>query len=116
NRFSQVVLAVNGDAVLKIKDMADVLSTEDYGFFNDCRYQRVVSVAVQASRPVDGMCYAVSIPRIENMPASTISFIDYIDPSRVPQDEGLLVVSGGGPEVTAEHLLADLHRLYDLKE
>src|SRR5437667_4366201 len=62
------------------------------------------------------MCYAVSIPRIENMTASTISFIDYIDPSRVPQGEGLLVVSGGGPEITAEQLLADPHRLYDLKE
>jgi protoporphyrinogen oxidase len=50
------------------------------------------------------------------MTASTISFIDYIDPSRVAPGEGLLVVTGGGREVTAEHLLADLRKLYKLQE
>ena len=116
NRFSNVVLAINGDAVLNIEGMSDLLAEEDQRFFSDCRYQRVVSVAVQTARPVDGMCYAVSIPRIENMTASTISFIDYIDPSRVPSGEGRLVASGGGPEVTSEKLLADLHKLYNLEE
>jgi hypothetical protein len=50
------------------------------------------------------------------MTASTISFIDYIDSSRVPPGEGLVVVTGGGREVTAEDLLADVHKLYELKE
>jgi protoporphyrinogen oxidase len=50
------------------------------------------------------------------MTASTISFIDYIDPARVPPGEGLLVITGGGREVTAEHLLADLHKLFELNE
>jgi protoporphyrinogen/coproporphyrinogen III oxidase len=113
--FSNVVMAVNGDAVLKIKGMADLLSEEDQKFFSDCHYQRVVNVAVRTARPVDGSCYAVSIPRIENMSVSTISFIDYIDPARVAEGEGLLVASGGGP-VTPEQLLADVHKLYDMKE
>jgi protoporphyrinogen/coproporphyrinogen III oxidase len=116
SEFSRVVVAVNGDAVLKINGMAELLTNEDRRFFTDCRYQRVVNLTVRTERPVDGKCYAVSIPRIENMTASTISFIDYIDPSRVPEGEGLLMVSGGGPEVRAEQLLADLHRLYELRE
>ena len=49
------------------------------------------------------------------MRASTISFIDYIDPSRVSPGEGLLVISGGG-SVTAEELMADLQQLYDIEE
>jgi len=113
--FSSVVLAVNGDAVLSIEGMADLLSEEDRGFFKQCRYEKVVSVAVRTAAPVDGSCYGVSIPRIENMKASTISFIDYIDPSRVSPGEGLLVISGGG-SVTAEELMADLHQLYDIEE
>ena len=114
-RFSNVVLAVNGDAVLKIPGLADLLSEEDRGFFNDCRYERVVSVGVRTARPVDGTCYGVSIPKVEKMRASTISFIDYIDPSRVSSGEGFLVVSGGG-SVSAEELLADLQKLYDVEE
>jgi protoporphyrinogen oxidase len=113
--FSRVVLAVNGDAVLSIQGMADLLSEEDREFFKQCRYEKVVSVTVRTAAPVDGSCYGVSIPRIENMKASTISFIDYIDPSRVSPGEGLLVISGGG-SVTAKELMADLHQLYDIGE
>jgi oxygen-dependent protoporphyrinogen oxidase len=115
NHFSNLVLAVNGDAVLNIQGMADLLSEQDRGFFSECRFEKVVSVAVRTPAPVDGTCYGVSIPRIENMKASTISFIDYIDPSRASRGEGLLVVSGGG-SATAEELLADLHKLYDVGE
>jgi protoporphyrinogen/coproporphyrinogen III oxidase len=115
NRFSSAVMAVHGDAVLKIKGMTDLLSEDDQRFFGDCHYQRVVNVEVRTARPVDGMCYAVSIPRIENMRVATISFIDYIDPARVAEGAGLLVASGGG-SVTPEQLLADVHKLYDMKE
>ncbi len=111
-RFSDVVIAVNGDGVLKIRGLADLLSEQDREFFQNCRYQRVVNVAVRTQQPVDGGCYAVSIPRVENMRAATISFIDYIDPSRIPYGEGLLVVSGGGPEASQSHLMDDVRRLY----
>jgi protoporphyrinogen/coproporphyrinogen III oxidase len=116
DRFAEVVVAVNGDAVMKIRGMTELLSTADREFFSSCRYQRVVSVAVRTAHPVDGQCYGVSIPRIENLAASTISFIDYIDPSRLLPGEGLLVITGGGREITAEQLLADLHGLYELTE
>ena len=112
DHFSHVVIAVSGDAVLKIEGVAELLSEEDIQFFRDCQYQRVVSVMVGTERPVDGACYAVAIPRIENMAATTISFPDYMDPSRVPEGEGLLVISGGGPTVSASQLLADLGKLY----
>jgi protoporphyrinogen/coproporphyrinogen III oxidase len=115
NRFSKVVLAVNGDTVLNIRGMADLLSEEDRGFFSECRYEKVVSVAVRTAAPVDGACYGVAIPRIENMKASTISFIDYIDSTRISPGEGLLVISGGR-SATTEELLADLHKLYDVEE
>jgi len=116
DRFVEVVVALNGDAVLQIEGMVELLSDEDREFFSGCRYQRVVTLAVRTAQPVDGRCYGVSIPRIENMAASTISFIDYIDSSRVPPGEGLLVVTGGGREVTSAQLFADLHALYELKE
>jgi protoporphyrinogen oxidase len=116
DRFDCVVVAVNGDAVLKIKGLAELLSDDDRRFFSGCRYQRAVNAMVRTAHPVDGMCYAVSIPRIENMKASVISFIDYIDASRVSPGEGLLVATGGGADVTGEQLLQDVHKLYEMKE
>jgi protoporphyrinogen oxidase len=109
------VIAVQGDAVLSIGGVPDLLCEQDRRFFQDCRYQRIVSVAVRTDVPVDGGCYAVSIPRVEKMSAATISFIDYIDASRVPEGEGLCVVSGGGPDVTAPQLLSDFGRLYKVQ-
>jgi protoporphyrinogen oxidase len=111
-RFSDIVLAVPGDAVLRIEGLEGLLGEDDLQFFRECRYQRVVSVEVYTDAPVDGSCYAVSIPRVENLTAATISFLDYIDPSRVRQGKGLLTVSGGGTHVTADRLLADLKALY----
>jgi protoporphyrinogen oxidase len=108
-------VAVPGDAVLRIDGMAGMLSEEDREFFRACRYQRVVSVLVESERPVDGTCYAVSIPRVEKLRAATISFFDYFDPSRVTDGRGLLAVSGGGPAVTSEALLEDLQKLYRAK-
>src|SRR5262245_39091718 len=99
-RFSDVVIAVPGDAVLGIGLIETFLSDVDHQFFRDCRYQRVVRGQVATDRPVDGGCYAVSIPRVENLSAATISFRDYLDPSSVPDGEGLLTISGGGTTVT----------------
>jgi protoporphyrinogen oxidase len=114
-RFSDVVVAVPGDAVLRIGGIDSLLLDEDLQFFRDCRYQRVVSVRVATERPLDGGCYAVSIPRVENLAAATISFHDYIDPSGVPGGEGLLTISGGGPNVSAAQLIDDLKRLYSIE-
>ncbi len=111
-RFSDVVFAVPGDAVLRITGVDALLSEEDRLFFSNCRYQRVVNVRVVTSQPLDGNCYAVSIPRVENLSAATISFHDYIDPSLVPQAEGSATISGGGNDVTATSLLADLKTIY----
>jgi len=113
-RFSDVVIAVSGDAVLRISGLEGFLSDQDRQFFRDCRYQRVVRVQVATERPVDGACYAVSIPRVENLSAATISFHDYIDPSSVPNGKGLLTISGGGASVTAARLLDDLKRIYPI--
>jgi protoporphyrinogen/coproporphyrinogen III oxidase len=104
-------VAVRGDAVLGIDGLHDMLGDDDQKFFRDCAYQRVVNVSVATERPVDGSCYAVSIPRIERMAANTISFVDFIDSSRI-KNGGLLIISGGGTDVTAPQLLSDFEKLY----
>jgi len=111
-RFSDVVIAIPGNQVLEISGIESLISGEDREFFRDCRYQRVVSVQVASERPLDGGCYAVSIPRVEKLSAATISFHDYIDPSSVPAGQGLLMVTGGGPSVDSSRLLEDLKMLY----
>jgi protoporphyrinogen oxidase len=112
DRFSDVVFAIPGNAVLRIGGIETLLSEEDRRFFLATRYQRVVSVQVATETPIDGRCYAVSIPRVERRTASTVSFQDYIDPSSVPLGQGLVTVSGGGPDVTGRQLLGDLEALY----
>ena len=114
-RFSGVVFAVPGTAVLEIKGVAELLSEEDKQFFRECEYQRVVSVRIGTKQPLDGRCYAVSIPRVEKFRAATISFHDYIDPASVPEGRGLLTISGGGPDVSADQLLVDLGKLYPIQ-
>jgi protoporphyrinogen/coproporphyrinogen III oxidase len=114
-RFSDVVFAVPGAALLEIEGIRELLSEEDRHFFRECEYQSVVSIRIGTKQPVDGACYAVSIPRVEKMRAETISFHDYIDPSSVPGGRGLLTVSGGGPDLSADQLLADLKRLYPVE-
>ncbi len=106
--FSDVVVAVPGAAVLGIEGLSGMLSEEDGQFFHDCEYQRVVSVHVRTARPVDGRCYAVSIPRVEKFRAATITFHSYIDPSA----GSLLTITGGGVNVTHDQLLDDLQKLY----
>jgi protoporphyrinogen oxidase len=113
-KFSDVVIAVPGDSVCSIDGIDAMLSDEDRKFFRDCRYQRVSSVRVRTERPVDGKCYAVAIPRVENLVANTISFHDYIDTSAVQNGEGLLTISGGGPKVDEAELTQVLHRLYSI--
>src|SRR5207249_2050925 len=110
--FSDVVIAVPGSAVLSIDGAGNLLSAEDQQFFQGCRYQRVLAMRVSTPRPVDGGCYAISIPRVENRSAATISFHDYIDSSIVPEGEGLLTIAGGGADVDASRLLDDLKALY----
>ena len=113
--FSDLVVAVPGDTVLKIAGIDGLLSDEDRQFFRGCSYQRVLGVQVATARPLDGRCYAVSIPRVENLSASTISFHDYIDASAVPNGEGLVTVSGGGSNVNSAQLLDDLRKLYPVE-
>jgi oxygen-dependent protoporphyrinogen oxidase len=111
-RFSDVVVAVPGNAVLNVKGLAELLDVEDRRFFEWCEYQRVVSVRVRTKQPIDGRCYAVAIPRVEKLRATTISFHDYIDPG----EGGLLTISGGGSDLTSDQLLQDLHTLYSISE
>jgi protoporphyrinogen oxidase len=111
-RFSDLVITVTGDAVCSIDGIEAMLSGEDRTFFNDCRYERVSSVRVRTEKPVDGKCYAVSVPRVENLVANTISFHDYIDPSAVQNGEGLLTISGGGPKAEPAALKQELQKLY----
>jgi protoporphyrinogen oxidase len=109
-RFSGVVVAVPAVAVLKVNGVAELLGGEDIQFFEQSEYQRVVSVQVRTKQPVDGRCYAASIPRVEKFRATTISFHDYIDPG----EGGLLTISGGGLGVTSDQLLEDLHKIYSI--
>jgi protoporphyrinogen/coproporphyrinogen III oxidase len=115
DRFSTVVVAVNGDAVLRIEGIRRLVPDEDVEFFQDCRYQRVVTLVADTELPIDGSCYAVSIPRVERLTASTISFLDYIDPSRVPAGKGALVMTGGGESVSGSQLMTDLQKLYRIE-
>jgi len=113
--FSDLVVAVPGDAMLNIAGIRRLLSDEDRQFFRGCQYQRVLSIQVATGYPLDDRCYAVSIPRVENLSASTISFHDYIEPSAVPNGDGLLTISGGGSNVTTVQLLDDLKKLYPIE-
>ena len=114
-RFSDVVVAVPGDQVLRIGGIEALLPIDDREFFRDCSYQRTVSVNVSTEGPVDRNCYAVSIPRVEGFSASTISFHDYIDPSTVPDGKGLLTITGGGPDVSSAKLLEELRDIYPVE-
>jgi protoporphyrinogen oxidase len=104
--FSHLVVAVPGDSVLRISGLADILSPEDQGFFARCRYGRAITVGIEAPRGTD-RCYALSIPRVEQLRASTIIFHDFID----PHSKGLTVI-GGGETVTASDLIEDVLRIY----
>lgn len=114
--FTHVVVAVRGDAVLEIEGMRELLEDEDRMFFEKCRYERVVTLVVATDRPIDGACYGVTIPRVEKLTAATISFHDYIDPSRVPAGRGLTAITGGGRHVTPDRLMDDLRKLYTVPE
>jgi protoporphyrinogen oxidase len=113
--FTDIVVAVPGDQVLRVGGIETLLSNEDREFFRECRYQRTVSVTVSTDERVDRNCYAVSIPRVEGFSAATISFQDYIDPSSVPDSKGKLTITGGGAGVTKEKLLEELRDLYSLE-
>jgi len=110
--FSDVVLAVPGDQVPRISGVEELLHDHDQRFFEECNYQRTVSVTVRTDKPVDGHCYAVSIPRVEGRSAATISFHDYFDPSKVSNGKGMLTITGGGFDVTADKLIDELRQLY----
>src|SRR5262249_21706680 len=112
--FSDVVVAVPGDEVLCIEGIDALLSDGDRQFFRECRYQPVTTVRIATDRPVDGRCYAVSIPRVEKMSATTISFHDYIDPGSVPNGEGLLTITGGGAGLRAIQLTDEFRKLYSV--
>src|SRR5262245_60980770 len=59
------------------------------------------------------MCHGVSVPRVEKLAATTISFHEYIDRSRVPSGCGLLSVMGGGEMLSVDRLMEDLSKLYN---
>jgi oxygen-dependent protoporphyrinogen oxidase len=111
-KFSHVVVAVPGDQVLRIGGLAALLSRKDQRFFAGAVYQRAVTAVVETSRPLDGTCYGVSIPRVENMSAAAIAFFDFIDRDSVPGGMGRLAISGGGELVSSENLVTDLTRIY----
>jgi len=109
NRFTDVVIAVPGNAVLQIDGVRDLLSGEDREFFAQCRYGRAVTVSFNA----DGFradCYALSIPRVEKLTAATINFNDFIDPGNIHSANVTIV--GGGDSVSASDLLKDFQRIY----
>jgi protoporphyrinogen oxidase len=109
NRFTDVVMAVPGNAVLQIDGLPELLSEEDREFFSQCRYGRAVTVSFN----VDGFrseCYALSIPRVEKLNAATINFNDFIDPA-TPHARNITIV-GGGNSVSASDLLKDFQRIY----
>src|SRR5215831_11511572 len=51
-RFSDIVIAVPGDAVLSIAGLDSLLSDEDRQFFRSSRYQRVLSVQIATPHPI----------------------------------------------------------------
>ena len=53
--------------------------------------------------------------RGEKRSAATISFHDFIDPSRVPEGAGLLAVTGGGNDVDGDQLLEDVRSVYEMR-
>jgi protoporphyrinogen oxidase len=109
SRFTDVVIAVPGNAVLQIGGMQDLLSGEDREFFAQCRYGRAVTVSFNS----DGFrsdCYALSVPRVEKLSAATINFNDFIDPESVQTTD--ITIVGGGDSVSASDLLKDFQRIY----
>lgn len=113
--FSDVVIAIPGDKVLQLSGMEKLLAADDRQFFEECAYQRTVSVMVSTEKPADGNCYAVTIPRVEGYSAAVISFLDYIDPSSVSNGQGFVAITGGGPDVTSAKLLEDFRKLYQIE-
>jgi len=111
-QFSALVVAVRGDSVLKLAGLAQILAAADQAFFKNCAYHRAVMVFVATEKPVDGACYGLSIPAAEKRTAATIAFHDFMDPSKVPDSAGLLAVTGGGAEVTADQLHSDVQDIY----
>src|SRR6185436_14913967 len=77
-RFSDVVIAVPGNAVLEISGLSDLLAPTDQEFFRNCRYGRAMVTTLSSAVPVDS-CYALSIPRVERMHAATFIFHNFID-------------------------------------
>jgi len=114
DHFSDVVVAVPGDAVLSIEGIDALLSETDRQFFRDCQYQPVTAVRIVTDRPVDGRCYAVSVPRVEKMSVMTITFHDYIDAGSVPNGEGLMTIIGGGASVRGSQLIDEFNKLYSV--
>ena len=111
--FSDLVLAVPGDDVLKIDGIRDLLEPADQEFFETCRYGRALSITFQANREVD-RCYALAIPRVERMRAATVVFHDFINPENVRAGRRQITVIGGGDAVTADDLVADFARIYGM--
>jgi oxygen-dependent protoporphyrinogen oxidase len=111
-RFQAIVVAVPGNAVLAVSGLRELMEAADREYFEQCSYQRAVTVFVATEQPVDGSCYALAIPKVEERSAMTISFHNFMDPSRSPVGAGLLAVTGGGDEVTVEDLLRDARAIY----
>jgi oxygen-dependent protoporphyrinogen oxidase len=109
SRFTDVVIAVPGNAVLQIGGLPELLSAEDREFFAQCRYGRAVTVSFNCDG-FRGDCYALSVPRVEKLSAATINFNDFIDPESV--QAGTITIVGGGDSVSAFDLLKDFQRIY----
>jgi protoporphyrinogen/coproporphyrinogen III oxidase len=103
--FPEVVIAVPGSEVLRIRGVEALLDKEDQEFFRNCRYGRAIAVSLETPAPIES-CYALSIPRVEGFRAATIIFHHFID--RTPR----VSIIGGGEAVTTDQLVEDFCRIY----
>jgi protoporphyrinogen oxidase len=108
-RFSHVVCAIPGNAVLGIPGMPELLADEDRQFLARCAYGRALTVSFATPTPL-GRCYALSIPRVEKLRAATIEFHDFIAPDTFSERGRVTIV--GGEDVQADDLLQDFQRIY----
>jgi protoporphyrinogen oxidase len=110
-RFTDVVIAVAGNAVLGIPGLAGLLSEADQQFFANCTYGRAVTATFDLEGTIDN-CYALFIPRVEQLSSATVVFHQFIDSNSVAPGTSRMTIIGGGDGVRGEALLDGFRRIY----